>query len=85
MSNTYANDEASFFMLLNNYNIHEQTDLYAELKSGFMLAKNNSVSHKRIKYYENYYSKNPDSLKTILDYYREALISLEDCLCLGQT
>lgn len=63
-TNTIANELAINFMLMNNYEVKQFDDLWQRMRSGFKL---NHTENELIRYYENFYTKNPKLFTTILD------------------
>ena len=51
------------FMLMNNYNLRQNSDIWSRIRSGFKL---NHEETSRVKYYERLYTKNPKAFSALM-------------------
>lgn len=58
-----ADDLATNLMLMNNYNLRQNTDIWSRIRAGFKL---NHEETSRVKYYERLYTKHPRAFSALM-------------------
>lgn len=62
-SGTRADEMATNFMLMNNYNLRVNSDIWSRIRAGFKL---DHTETKRVKYFEHLYTKNPRAFSVLM-------------------
>lgn len=63
-ANARADDMSTNFMLMNNYNLRQNSDIWSRIRAGFKL---DHTETKRVKYFEHLYTKNPHAFSTLMN------------------